>query len=64
MQDRWMTVKDVAEYLQLSMDMVYKMAQQGRMPASKIGTQWRFKRQEVDRWVMFQRPNAKDNKPS
>ena len=58
MQDKWMTVKDVAEYLQLSMDMVYKMAQHGKIPASKIGTQWRFKREEVDEWVMSQRPHA------
>jgi excisionase family DNA binding protein len=59
MQEKWMTVKDVAEYLQLSMDMVYKMAQQEKIPASKIGTQWRFKREEIDKWVMSQRPNAK-----
>ena len=59
MHDKWMTVKDVAKYLQLSTDMVYKMAQQGKIPASKIGTQWRFKREEIDNWVMSQRPNAK-----
>lgn len=59
MVDRWMTVEDVAQYLQLSMDMIYKMAQQGKLPASKIGAQWRFKREEVDKWVKSQRPNRK-----
>lgn len=62
MQDKWMTVKDVAEYLQLSMDMVYKMAQQGKIPASKIGSQWRFKREEIDKWVMSQRPHGNTKK--
>ena len=57
MVERWMTVEDVAEYLQLSMDMIYKMAQQGKLPASKIGAQWRFKREEVDKWVKSQRPS-------
>jgi len=57
-----MTVKDVAEYLQLSMDMIYKMAQQGKMPASKIGTQWRFKREEIDEWVLSQRPKVRTQK--
>jgi len=57
-----MTVKDVAEYLQLSMDMIYKMAQQGKIPASKIGTQWRFKREEIDEWVLSQRPKVRTQK--
>ncbi len=59
MVDRWMTVEDVAEYLQLSMDMIYKMAQQGKIPVSKIGAQWRFKREEIDEWVKSQRPSGK-----
>lgn len=57
-----MTVKDVADYLQLSMDLVYKMAQQGKIPASKIGVQWRFKREELDEWVMAQRPRKRSPK--
>ncbi|HPD60807.1 MAG TPA: helix-turn-helix domain-containing protein [Thermodesulfobacteriota bacterium] len=59
MVGRWMTVKNLAEYLQLSMDLVYKMAQQGKIPASKIGAQWRFKREEIDEWVKDQRPKRK-----
>ncbi len=58
MVESWMTVRDVAKYLQLSMDMIYKMAQQGKLPASKIGAQWRFKREEVDEWVRSQRPQV------
>jgi len=58
MVESWMTVRDVAKYLQLSMDMIYKMAQQGKLPASKIGAQWRFKREEIDEWVKMQRPRV------
>ena len=51
MNDRWMTVKDVAEYLQLSTDQIYRLAQQGKIPASKVGARWRFKREKIDEWV-------------
>jgi len=37
MDDRWMTVQEVADYLHVSPDLVYRLAQNGKMPASKIG---------------------------
>ena len=51
MDDRWMTVKDVAEYLQLSNDQIYRLAQQGKIPVSKVGARWRFKREKIDEWM-------------
>lgn len=51
MQNRWMTLQEVAEYLQLSKDMIYRLAQSGRMPASKVGSRWRFRRERIDRWM-------------
>jgi excisionase family DNA binding protein len=54
MTDKWMTVKDVADYLQLSKDQIYRLAQRGKMPASKVGRGWRFKREKIDQWVEAQ----------
>ena len=51
MSDKWMTVGNVAEYLQLSTDQIYRLAQQGRIPVSKIGSRWRFKREKIDEWM-------------
>jgi excisionase family DNA binding protein len=51
MSDKWMTVKDVADYLQLSTDQIYRLAQQGRIPVSKVGNLWRFKRERIDQWM-------------
>jgi excisionase family DNA binding protein len=51
MDDRWMTVKEVAEYLQLSNDQIYHLAQQGRIPVSKVGSRWRFKKEKIDQWM-------------
>jgi excisionase family DNA binding protein len=51
MTDTWLTVKEVAQYLKLSTDLIYKLAQQGRIPASKVGAAWRFKKEKIDRWM-------------
>jgi excisionase family DNA binding protein len=46
-----MTVHDVAEYLRLSEAKVYKMANEGRVPALRMGKSWRFKRDLIDEWI-------------
>lgn len=51
MNMQWMTVKDVAEYLKLSPDLIYRLAQQGRIPVSKVGNRWRFNKDKVDQWM-------------
>jgi excisionase family DNA binding protein len=53
----WATVKQVADHLQLSEAKVYAMARAGELPATKIGSQWRFDLDEVDDWVRRQAPN-------
>jgi excisionase family DNA binding protein len=42
-----MTVSQVAEYLQLSEMTTYKLVQEGRIPAFKIGRHWRVKKSEL-----------------
>ncbi|MFQ3676133.1 MAG: helix-turn-helix domain-containing protein [Endomicrobiia bacterium] len=49
--EKLMTLEEVAKYLRLSVHTLYKMAQEGRIPALKAGTQWRFKKEEVDHWL-------------
>ncbi|MFB0527489.1 MAG: helix-turn-helix domain-containing protein [bacterium] len=46
-----MTIKEVANYLRLSKVTVYKMTRQGKIPALKIGKQWRYNKSEIDSWV-------------
>ena len=46
-----MTVQQVADYLQMSTDKVYDMAQKGEIPALKIRQQWRFSREDIDSWL-------------
>lgn len=62
MKDKWLTVKELARYLKLSKDLLYKWAQTGKIPVSKVGNQWRFDREEIDKWVKSQRPRVRTNK--
>jgi excisionase family DNA binding protein len=47
----WMTIDEAAQYLKVSKDTIYKMAQRGHIPASKLGVQWRFHSQKLDEWM-------------
>jgi PTS system nitrogen regulatory IIA component len=47
----WMTMDEIAEYLKVSKETIYKMAQKGQLPGSKLGNQWRFNRQVVDEFL-------------
>lgn len=49
--DKLLTIKDVAGYLQMSKEKVYKLAQQGKIPVSRIENQWRFRLEKVDAWL-------------
>jgi len=49
--DKWLTLEQIAEYLQMSTSSIYKMAQAGKIPAYKVGRQWRFRIEEIDKWV-------------
>ena len=49
--DDILTVKEVAQLLKMNERTVLKMAQTGAIPAAKIRSQWRFKRELVDRWL-------------
>ena len=46
-----LTIEEVAQYLRLSERTVYDWANKGTIPCGKLGTTWRFKRSEIERWV-------------
>ncbi|HAT1781750.1 TPA: helix-turn-helix domain-containing protein [Legionella pneumophila] len=51
MNDRWLSVDEIGEYLGVKRDTVYKWINERGMPASKIGRLWKFKINEVDTWI-------------
>ena len=46
-----MTIEEVATYLRLKPQTIYKWAQEKRIPAAKLGKEWRFRRSVLDRWL-------------
>ena len=55
-----MTIDEVAEYMRVSRFTVYRLAKNRFIPATKIGRQWRFQKEEIFRWVREKHQNLKD----
>lgn len=51
MNDRWLSVDEIAAYLGVSKDTVYAWITQKGMPGHKVGRFWKFKKEDVDEWV-------------
>jgi len=49
-----LNIQRVADYLQLNLSTVYQWAQQGRLPAIKLGGRWRFRQADLDAWLETQ----------
>lgn len=47
----YLTVDDVAKRFGLNVTTVYRLVQQGRLPAFKVGRQWRFSQARLEEWV-------------
>lgn len=51
MEARWLSVSEIARYLGIKRDTVYKWIDRRRMPSHKVGRLWKFRKDEVDAWV-------------
>jgi excisionase family DNA binding protein len=49
-----MTLEEVAGYLRLHTSTIYRLARAGIIPGVKIGGQWRFNQERVDKWLAQQ----------
>ncbi len=46
-----MTLQEVADYLRVTEKTVYRLLKRGRIPAVKVGRQWRFEQDSIDEWL-------------
>jgi len=51
MQETLMTIEQVAEYLRVDKFTVYRLVTQKKIPAFKVGSQWRFKQNLIEDWL-------------
>jgi excisionase family DNA binding protein len=54
MDDTFLTTEEVLDYLQVNLRTVYRLIKAGRIPAVRVGRQWRFRRADLDAWLESQ----------
>ncbi len=53
-ESKVMTVKELSDYLKVHPSTVYRQLRRGRLPAFKVGSDWRFNVESIDRWRLGQ----------
>ena len=51
----FLTTEEVLEYLQVHLRTVYRLIKAGKIPAVRVGRQWRFRKRDIDAWLDTQR---------
>ena len=52
MPEKLLTVEEVADYLHVNRYTIYRFLAQKKLPAFKVGNQWRFQRKMIEAWLM------------
>ena len=56
--ETFLTTEEVLEYLQVNLRTVYRLIKAGKIPAVRVGRQWRFRKSDIDAWLDSQRPRV------
>jgi excisionase family DNA binding protein len=56
--ETFLTTEEVLEYLQVNLRTVYRLIKAGKIPAVRVGRQWRFRKRDIDGWLDSQRPRS------
>lgn len=64
--DHFLTTEEVLDYLQVNLRTVYRLIKAGKIPAVRVGRQWRFRKRDIDAWLDSSRqaPRGGDDKNS
>jgi excisionase family DNA binding protein len=52
--EAFLTTDEVLEYLQVNLRTVYRLIKAGKIPAVRVGRQWRFRKRDIDAWLESQ----------
>jgi excisionase family DNA binding protein len=56
--ESFLTTEEVLDYLQVNLRTVYRLIKAGKIPAVRVGRQWRFRKRDIDAWLETQRPRG------
>jgi excisionase family DNA binding protein len=62
--ETFLTTEEVLEYLQVNLRTVYRLIKAGKIPAVRVGRQWRFRKRDIDAWLDSQRPRGGGARPA
>ena len=63
MNDDLRTIRDLTAYLNATERTIYDLALSRRLPAFKVGGQWRFRRRDIDAWIAAQTDDVRNAAP-
>jgi excisionase family DNA binding protein len=58
MDEGFLTTEEVLDYLHVNLRTIYRLIKAGKIPAVRVGRQWRFRKRDIDAWLESQRPRA------
>jgi excisionase family DNA binding protein len=58
-EDTFLTTEEVLAYLQVNLRTVYRLIKAGKIPAVRVGRQWRFRRRDIEAWLDSQRSRGR-----
>ena len=56
--ESFLTTEEVLEYLQINLRTVYRLIKAGKIPAIRVGRQWRFRKADIDAWLTSQQASS------
>jgi excisionase family DNA binding protein len=62
--EAFLTTDEVLEYLQVNLRTVYRLIKAGKIPAVRVGRQWRFRKRDIDAWLESQGSRASRPAPA
>ena len=54
MEEAFLTTEEVLDYLQVNLRTIYRLIKAGKIPAVRVGRQWRFRKKDIDAWLEAQ----------
>ena len=61
MQENLLTTEQVAQYLKVDKFTIYRLVGRKKIPAFRVGNQWRFKMSLIDEWLMKNSNGIEEN---
>ena len=58
-EDQFLTTEEVLDYLQVNLRTIYRLIKAGKLPAVRVGRQWRFRKKDIDAWLVANRSNGR-----